>query len=78
MTESNIFMEMDNPKRNLKIQGEIMQLRSGGSKTYSRAEFRNSCDEQDRIIYMSVARVLADRFGCELLVHEDDFIFRKT
>lgn len=77
MAESNIFMELDNPNRNLQIQGEVRALKGGESKAYQRADFRNSCDEQDRVIYMSVARVLADRFDCELLVEEDDLVFRK-
>ena len=75
--ETNIFMVLDNPARNRKMQDEIKRLTSGESKTYLRTQFRDSCDEQDRVIYLSVARVLADRFGCELLVEEDDLVFHK-
>lgn len=76
--ESNIFLEMDRPNRNLNIQHALKALQAGESKVFTRAEFRNACDEQDRIIYMSFARVIADRFGCELLVLEDNLTFTKV
>ncbi len=77
LRESNIYLEMDRPDRNLNIQRALTQLQAGESKVFTRAEFRNACDEQDRIIYMSFARVIADRFGCELQVLEDDLKFTK-
>lgn len=75
--ESNVFLEMDRPDRNLNIQRALTQLKAGESKVFTRKEFRDACDEQDRVIYMSFARVIADRLGCEIQVLEDDLKFTK-
>jgi hypothetical protein len=54
---------------------EIGQMVRGEIRKISRQEFRERCDEEDKVIYLGVARQIAKRNRCEIHVNEDDFEF---
>ncbi len=57
------------------LYNEMEQMVRGETKTYSREEFRQRCDEADRITYLGVARQIAAYVRCEIHVHEDTLEF---
>jgi len=56
---------------------EIETLPRGESLIYVREEFCQDVDEEDRIIYMSVARKMAAQIKCDLAVAENTLTFTK-
>lgn len=56
---------------NARIQG----LGEGESLTLSRDEFRSACDEDDKIIYLTIARRMAKANKKWVEIGEDNFIF---
>ena len=49
------------------VRGEIIIM--------SREEFRHRCDDDDKIIYLNIARKVAKRNRCELVIHEETLEF---
>jgi len=62
---------------NTNLYHEIETLPKGESLIYIRENFCHDVDEEDRIIYMSVARKLAAQIQCELAVAENTLTFTK-
>lgn len=56
---------------------EIETLPKGESLIYIRENFCKDVDEEDRIIYMSVARKMAAQIKCDLAVAENTLTFTK-
>lgn len=56
---------------------QVGQLASGAELTYDREDFLKAVDEEDKVIYMSVARKIAEDHKCEIHVHEDNMTFIK-
>ncbi|MBQ0719046.1 MAG: hypothetical protein KBT88_11805 [Gammaproteobacteria bacterium] len=56
---------------------EIETLPKGESLVYVRDNFCRDVDEEDRIIYMSVARKMATKIKCDLAVAENTLTFTK-
>ena len=56
---------------------EIETLPKGESLVYVRENFCHDVDEEDRIIYMSVARKMAAQIECDLAVAENTLTFTK-
>jgi len=54
---------------------EFEQMVRGEILTMPRDVFRQRCDEDDKIIYLHIARQIAKANRCELIIHEDDFEF---
>lgn len=59
------------------LVAQVGQLVSGAALTYAREDFLKAVDEQDKVIYMSVARQIAEDLQCEIHVSEDNMIFIK-
>ena len=57
------------------LYDEFEQMVRGEIRKIPRDEFRDSCDEEDKFIYLSIARKIAARNRCELHVHEDELEF---
>ena len=49
------------------VRGEILSM--------PREEFRRRCDEDDKIIYLNIARKIAHSNRCKLVIHEDELEF---
>ncbi len=49
------------------VRGEIIKM--------PRQEFRDRCDEEDRFVYLSIARKIAKQNRFTLRVHEDELEF---
>ncbi len=62
MSTSDLFHEFEQM-----VRGEIL--------TMPRAEFRERCDEDDKVIYLNLARRIAKANRCTLNIHEDDLEF---
>jgi len=62
---------------NTNLYHEIETLPKGESLIYIRENFCHDVDEEDRIIYMSVARKLAAQIQCDLAVAENTLTFTK-
>jgi hypothetical protein len=56
---------------------EIQTLPKGESLIYVRENFYHHVDEEDRAIYMSVARKMAAQIKCDLAVAENTLTFTK-
>ena len=56
---------------------QIETLPKGESLIYIRENFCRDVDEEDRIIYMSVARKMAAQIKCDLAVAENTLTFTK-
>lgn len=65
MSNSTLYQQIDN-------------IPSGQSQTFERDDFRDLVDEQDRVMYMSVARKLAAEIKCDLAVAENTLTFSKN
>ena len=59
------------------LYNEIETLPRGESLVYVRENFCHDVDEEDRIIYMSVARKMASQIKCDLAVAENTLTFTK-
>lgn len=57
------------------LYDEFEQMVRGEILTMPRDEFRQRCDEDDKIIYLNIARQIAKKNRCELVIHEDVFEF---
>lgn len=62
---------------NSNLYNEIETLPRGESLVYVRENFCHDVDEEDRIIYMSVARKMAAQIKCDLAVAENTLTFTK-
>ncbi|OUS14062.1 hypothetical protein A9Q89_00910 [Gammaproteobacteria bacterium 53_120_T64] len=54
---------------------EFEQMVRGEILTMSRDDFRQRCDEDDKIVYLSIARQVAKRNRCLLNISEDELEF---
>ena len=54
---------------------EFAQMVRGEILTMSRDDFRQRCDEDDTIIYLTIARQIAKYNRCQLIIHEEEFEF---
>ena len=52
------------------LYDEFEQMVRGEILTMPRDEFRQRCDEDDKFIYLNIARQIAKRNRCELIIHE--------
>ncbi|MDF1831441.1 MAG: hypothetical protein P1U52_03765 [Porticoccaceae bacterium] len=57
------------------LYDEFEQMVRGEILTMPRVEFRQRCDEDDKFIYLNIARQIAKRNRCELIIHEDTLEF---
>ena len=57
------------------LYDEFEQMVRGEILTMPRAEFRQRCDEGDQLIYLHIARQIAKKNRCKLIIHEDEFEF---
>ena len=63
---------------NANLYHEIETLPKGETLVYVQENFCHDVDEEDRIIYMSVARKMAAQIKCDLAVAENTLTFTKT
>ena len=57
------------------LEARLKQLEEDESLSISRDEYRAVCDEEDKIIYLTIARRMARANGFEIKVEEEDLIF---
>ena len=57
------------------INIRIQKLGTDESLTLSRDEFRDACDEDDKIVYLTIARRMAKANKKWVEIAEDDLIF---
>ncbi len=57
------------------LYDEFEQMVRGEILTMPRTEFRQRCDEDDKFIYLHIARQIAKKNRCELIIHEDELEF---
>ncbi|RLA47126.1 MAG: hypothetical protein DRR06_03420 [Gammaproteobacteria bacterium] len=57
------------------IEARVKKMGEGDTLTISRAEFRDACDEDDKVVYLTVARRMGRANKKWVTIEEDDFIF---
>lgn len=57
------------------LKATLDKLEDGATWTISREEFRNACDEDDKVVYLTIARRMAHARKYYVTIHEDEFIF---
>lgn len=57
------------------LLNELKNLQPSEKRTFTRDAFRGDVDEEDKVIYMSVARKMAENLKYELHVLEDNMTF---
>lgn len=62
MSTADLFNELEQM-----VRGEIIRM--------PREEFRKRCDEEDKFVYLSIARKIAKNNRFTLHVHEDELEF---
>ena len=60
------------------LRTDLEKLGKGEELTMARNDFLAAVDEEDKIIYMAVARKIAEDLKCEIHVHEDAMTFIGT
>lgn len=57
------------------LNARLQQLGDGESLKISRDEFRAACDEEDKVVYLTMARRMAKNNKMWVTIEEDDLIF---
>lgn len=57
------------------LKATLDKLADGETWTVSREEFRNACDEEDKVVYLTIARRLANARKYYVHIKEDEFVF---
>lgn len=57
------------------LDSRLKQLAEGESLTMSRDEFRAACDEEDKVVYLTIARRMAKANKLWVTIKEDDLLF---
>ena len=57
------------------IDARVKKMGDGETLTISRTEFRDACDEDDKVVYLTVARRMGKANKKWVTIEEDDFIF---
>ncbi|MGK2914212.1 MAG: hypothetical protein ACSLE5_07120 [Porticoccaceae bacterium] len=57
------------------LKATLDKLADGASWTISRDEFRAACDEDDKIVYLTIARRMANARKYYVTIEENDFVF---
>lgn len=60
------------------LLNELKNLHPNEKRIFTRDAFRSYVDEEDKVIYMSVARKMAENLKYELHVLEDNMTFIRT
>ena len=57
------------------LQGTLKALGDGKSWTISRDDFRNACDPDDKVVYLTIARRMAHAHKYYVTINEDTLVF---
>lgn len=57
------------------LYDEFEQMVRGEIITMPRDAFRQRCDEDDKFIYLNIARQIAKQNRCDLVIHEETLEF---
>jgi len=57
------------------LQRTLNALGEGESWTISRDEFRNACDPDDKVVYLTIARRMANARKYYVTINEDTLVF---
>lgn len=57
------------------LQATLNKLEEGQSWTITRDDFRNACDPDDKVVYLTIARRMANARKYFVTINEDDFVF---
>ena len=57
------------------LDARIKALGDGASLTLSRDEFRDACDADDKVVYLTIARRMAKANKKWVTIHEDTLVF---
>lgn len=57
------------------LQNTLKSLGDGKSWTISRDEFRNTCDPDDKVVYLTIARRMAHANKYYVTINEDTLVF---
>jgi hypothetical protein len=57
------------------IEARLIQLAEGESLTIPRDEFRDTCDEDDKVVYLTIARRMAKAVKMWVTIEEENLIF---
>tara|TARA_R110000787_G_scaffold16806_12_gene52780 strand:+ start:1044 stop:1250 length:207 start_codon:yes stop_codon:yes gene_type:complete len=57
------------------LDARLQKLAEGESLTISRDEFRNACDEDDKVVYLTIARRMAKSHKKWVTIEEDNLVF---
>ena len=57
------------------IDARLKQLGEGKSLTMPRTEFHDTCDEDDKVVYLTIARRMAKANKMWVQIEEDDLVF---
>lgn len=62
----------------VELYSALKNLHGGGKFALSRQQFRDAVDDEDKIIYLPVARKMAEDLHCEIHVDEETITFIKV
>lgn len=57
------------------LDARVKNMADGETLTIPRDEFRAACDEDDKVVYLTVARRMGKANKKWVTIEEDDFIF---
>lgn len=57
------------------LDARVKALPDGESLTLLRDEFRDACDEDDKVVYLTIARRMAKANKKWVTIHEDTLVF---
>ena len=57
------------------LDARVKKIADGDTLTIPRDEFRNACDEDDKVVYLTIARRMGRANKKWVTIEEEDFVF---